>query len=164
MDGLEVCEKIVKYNDTPIIVSSARHSLEDKVAALEIGADDYIAKPYDPQELYVRILALLRRYKKVLDPKKESKISLVIDSESEQVTFNGELLHLTSAEYDVLSELNRNKGSSVSREQIGASSELLENSSSKSLDVMINRLRHKMRDTDKQFIRSLRGIGYKLTF
>jgi len=164
MDGLEVCKKIVAYNDTPIIVSSARHSLEDKVAALEIGADDYIAKPYDPQELYARILSLLRRYKKVLDPKKEAKISLIIDAKSEKVTFNEEVLHLTPAEYDVLCELQRHKGSPVSREQILSSSELLENSSPKSLDVLINRLRQKMRDSDKQYIRSLRGIGFKLTF
>ncbi len=162
MDGLEVCQKIVKYNDTPIIVSSARHNLQDKVAALGYGADDYI-KPYDPQELYARILSLLRRYKKVHDPKEEAKAELLIDDSNEKVTFNGEILLLTPAEYEVLRELYRHKGAIVSREQIFGASTLLQESSSKSLDVMINRLRHKMRDSDKQYIRSLRGVGYKLT-
>ena len=73
MDGLEVCKKIVQYNDTPIIVSSARHDLTDKVSALQIGADDYLAKPYDPQEMYARIISLLRRYKKVHDPERRRK-------------------------------------------------------------------------------------------
>ncbi len=163
MDGLEVCQKIVKYNDTPIIVSSARHNLQDKVAALGYGADDYIAKPYDLQELYARILSLLRRYKKVHDPKEEPKVQLLIDDLSEKVTFNGEPLLLTPAEYEVLRELSRHKGSIVSREQIFGASRLLQEGSSKSLDVMINRLRHKMRDSDKQYIRAIRGEGYKLT-
>ena len=160
MDGLDVCKKIVKYNETPIIVSSARHDLKDKVSALEFGADDYLAKPYDPQEMYARILSLLRRYKKVHNPQEQKQNTLTINKSLEQVTFNDELLHLTPAEYALVCELYANKGSIVSREQILGSSNLIKESS---LDVMINRLRQKMRDSEKLFIRSLRGVGYKLT-
>jgi len=160
MDGLEVCKKIVKHNETPIIVSSARHDLKNKVSALEYGADDYLAKPYDPAEMYARILSLLRRYKKVHTPNEKQKVTLCIDKTLETILFNNELLNLTPSEYAIMRELYSNKGSSVSREQIIASSKLIKE---KSLDVMINRIRQKMRDTDKKYISSIRGIGYKLS-
>jgi len=159
MDGLDVCQKIVKYNDTPIIISSARHELQNKVDALGYGADDYLAKPYDPQEMYARILSLLRRYKKINTPLEKDKNVLAIDKELKTVTFNDELLNLTPAEYDVMYQLNLNKGSLTSREQILGSSSLIKD---KSLDVIINRLRQKMRDENKSFIRSVRGMGYIL--
>ena len=64
MDGLEVCKEVVSKYDIPIIISSARSDLTDKVIGLQLGADDYLPKPYDPQEMYARIMSLLRRYKK----------------------------------------------------------------------------------------------------
>jgi two-component system OmpR family response regulator len=160
MDGLEVCKKIVQYNDIPIIVSSARHNIIDKVTALEIGADDYMAKPYDPNELYARIISLMRRYKKISLLNNQAR--LTIDINTEYVNFNNETLLLTPAEYDVLSELNRHKNSVISREQIIGSSNILQDSSPKSLDVLINRLRRKMRDKNREYIRTIRGTGYKL--
>lgn len=67
MDGLEICKEIrLKNNDIPIIISSARSDLEDKIIGLELGADDYLPKPYEPKELYARIMSVLRRYKKEL--------------------------------------------------------------------------------------------------
>ena len=162
MDGLAVCQKIVQYHDVPIIISSARSDIEDKVKALEIGADDYLPKPYDPKEMYARILSLLRRYKKVHDPKATPEAKMLHDEQKEQFHFEKELLQLTQAEYDVLKELMRNKGNTVSREQILASSNVMEDSTPKSLDVIINRLRGKIRDSEKQYLRSVRGIGYKL--
>jgi len=161
LDGMEVCEEIIQKHDTPIIISSARSDLRDKVAALELGADDYLAKPYDPQEMYARIISLLRRYKKVQEPKEVGN-TIEIDFEKEEVLFNGEELLLTQGEYEVLSELYRSKNSSVSREQILFSSNSLDENSPKTLDVIINRLRRKLRDEKKQIIRSLRGMGYKL--
>ncbi|MGB5965284.1 MAG: response regulator transcription factor [Sulfurimonadaceae bacterium] len=162
MDGLEVCKKIVQYHDTPIIISSARHDITDKVAALQIGADDYLPKPYDPQEMYARIISLLRRYKKVHNPEGKEELLLSVDDEKEQIHFNGELLQLTPGEYDVLHELFQHKSNTVSREQIMFSSTVLRESSSKTLDVMVNRIRQKMRDVNKEYIRSVRGVGYKL--
>lgn len=71
MDGLEVCKEVVKKYDIPIIISSARSDLSDKVAGLQLGADDYLPKPYDPGEMYARIISLLRRYKKINDTKEQ---------------------------------------------------------------------------------------------
>ena len=159
MDGLDVCKKIVKYNDTPIIISSARHDLKNKVAALEHGADDYLAKPYDPQEMYARILSLLRRYKKVHNPDLEKKVTLCIDKVLETITFNDEPLHLTPAEYSVMYELYTNRGANVSRDQLVGSSSLIHD---RSLEVIISRLRQKMRDSDKKYLSSIRGVGYRL--
>ena len=65
MDGLEVCREVRAKHDIPIIISSARGDIGDKVAGLQIGADDYLPKPYDPQEMHARIISLLRRYKKI---------------------------------------------------------------------------------------------------
>jgi len=162
LDGMEVCQKIIDYHDIPIIISSARNGVSDKVAALELGADDFLAKPYDPQEMYARIISLLRRYKKVLEPKDTSN-KIEIDLLKDEVLFNGELLLLTQAEYEVLLELFRNKNSNVSRDQILFSAESLDENSPKTLDVIVNRLRRKLRDDDKQIIRSIRGVGYKLS-
>ncbi len=162
MDGLDVCKKIVQYHDIPIIISSSRSDLKDKVEALGIGADDYLLKPYDPNELYARILSLLRRHNKGTKVEEKKCDSISIDPEREVVVFNEKELTLTQAEFDVLKELIRNLGNSVSREQILASSYVMEDSTPKSLDVIINRIRSKMGDTDKRFIKSVRGIGYKL--
>ena len=161
MDGLEVCKKIVEHHDTPIIISSARSDLTDKVSALQLGADDYLPKPYDPQEMYARIISLLRRYKKANTPE-ESSALFEIDKTKELIAYNKTYLDLTPAEYDVMRELIHHLGSTVSREQILNASMALDDASSKSLDVIINRLRHKIEDTDKRHIRSVRGIGYKL--
>ena len=161
MDGLEVCKKIVEHHDTPIIISSARSDLTDKVTALQLGADDYLPKPYDPQEMYARIISLLRRYKKV-NLEEDEKSLFEIDKSKELISFNKNYLDLTPAEFEVLSELIHHLGSTVSREQILNSSMSLDDTSSKSLDVIINRLRHKIDDTQKRYIRAVRGIGYKL--
>jgi two-component system, OmpR family, response regulator len=162
LDGMEVCQKIIEYHDIPIIISSARDGVSDKVAALELGADDFLAKPYDPQEMYARIISLLRRYKKVVEPKDTSN-HLEIDLVKDEVLFNNEVLLLTQGEYEVLLELFRNKNANVSRDQILFSAESLDENSPKTLDVIVNRLRRKLRDDDKQIIRSIRGVGYKLS-
>jgi len=161
MDGLEVCKKIVEHHDTPIIISSARSDITDKVTALQLGADDYLPKPYDPQEMYARIISLLRRYKRV-NSQEEEKALFELDKTKELIAYNKNYLDLTPAEFDVMRELIGHLGSTVSREQILNSSMALDDASSKSLDVIINRLRHKIDDKEKRHIRSVRGIGYKL--
>lgn len=162
MDGLEVCKKIVERHDTPIIISSARSDITDKVTGLQLGADDYLPKPYDPQEMYARIISLLRRYKKINTEEEKSSASFEIDQEKELISYNQNYLDLTPAEYEVMRELIHHLGATVSREQILNASMTLDDTSSKSLDVIINRLRHKIEDTHKRHIRSVRGIGYKL--
>ena len=163
IDGLEVCKEIVKDYDIPIIISSARGDVSDKVIGLQLGADDYLPKPYDPQEMYARIISLLRRYKKI-NKDKEPKSDFRVDEKKELIFFKDTPLELTLAEYEVLKTLIKNQGFTVSREQIINSSLSLSDTYSKSLDVIISRLRSKLGDSSKssKYIRSIRGVGYKL--
>jgi two-component system OmpR family response regulator len=159
MDGLEVCKEVVKRYDIPIIISSARSDLSDKVVGLQIGADDYLPKPYDPQELYARIVSLLRRYKKV-NLLEEEKSILDIDTQKERVFLEGKELELTPAEFALMKILIKNKNVTVSKEQIFYSCNLFESGSEASLAVIINRIRKKL--ANKAIIKSVRGIGYKI--
>jgi len=163
MDGLDVCEKISKNYDIPIIISSARSDVTDKIMGLQIGADYYLPKPYDPKEMYAVIQSLLRRSKK--QNKLEEKGLFSFDRSKMQITFKEEVLILTSAEYEVLSCLIENENGIVSRDQIVGSCDSLSDSYSKSLDVIISRLRGKLGDDPKKpdYLHSIRGLGYKLT-
>ncbi|DAB41262.1 MAG TPA: DNA-binding response regulator [Sulfurovum sp. UBA12169] len=158
MDGLEVCKEVVKKYDIPIIISSARSDVSDKVTGLQLGADDYLPKPYDPQEMYARIISLLRRYKKIHE--EESRFSLTLDEAREQILFNREELDLTPAEYVVLKLLIQHRGNTVSKEQILYDSDVFQFGSDGSLAVIINRLRNKL--SDEVNIKTVRGVGYKL--
>lgn len=163
MDGLEVCEKISQNYDIPIIISSARSDITDKIMGLQTGADYYLPKPYDPKEMYAVIQSLLRRSKKSNKALDDSAFEY--DKKKMQITFNGKVLHLTNAEYEVLIVLIQNKNGIVSREQIVNSCDSLSDSYSKSLDVIIGRLRNKLGDDAKKpiFLHSIRGLGYKLS-
>lgn len=158
MDGLEVCKEVVKKYDIPIIISSARSDLSDKVTGLQLGADDYLPKPYDPQEMYARIISLLRRYKKIHE--EESRYSLMLDEAKEQILLNRKALELTPAEYVVLRLLIRHRGNTVSKEQILYDSDVFQFGSDGSLAVIINRLRNKL--SAEINIKTVRGVGYKL--
>lgn len=158
MDGLEVCKEVVKKYDIPIIISSARSDLSDKVTGLQLGADDYLPKPYDPQEMYARIISLLRRYKKIHE--EESRYSLMLDEAKEQIFLNHKVLDLTPAEYVVLRLLIRHRGNTVSKEQILYDSDVFQFGSDGSLAVIINRLRNKL--SAEINIKTVRGVGYKL--
>ena len=87
MDGLEVCESIRERQDIPIIISSARSDVTDKVKALELGADDYLPKPYDPRELEARIQSVLRRYEQKAKTKNENKSDFKCDKEAMTITY-----------------------------------------------------------------------------
>ena len=159
MDGLEVCREVVSKYDIPIIISSARSDLSDKVLGLQLGADDYLPKPYDPQEMYARIVSLLRRYKKVNNTQ-EPTFSLMLNESGESVTLHGEELDLTPAEFVVMRLLIKNRNSTVSKEQILYDSEVFEYGTDGSLAVIINRLRKKL--GDEVSIKTVRGVGYRL--
>ncbi|WP_104740838.1 acid response regulator transcription factor ArsR [Helicobacter bizzozeronii] len=170
LDGLEVCKKISKQKDIPIIISSARNDINDKVEALECGADDYIPKPYDPKELLARIQSLLRRYNKkpLAEGVAQPKNNLFrIDKDSREVYMKNKKLELTRAEYEILTLLISKKGYVFSRESIAIESESINpESSNKSIDVIIGRLRSKIEKDPKKpkHIISVRGVGYKLEF
>jgi two-component system OmpR family response regulator len=160
MDGLEVCEEVMQKYDIPVIISSARSDINDKVEALALGADDYLPKPYDPKEMYARIMSLLRRYAKSKNSEidaPKSDFSLKGDT----IYFNGEALQLTPAEYEVLSLLVKHQGITQSREQIiNTSGNMSIDSQGKSLDVIISKIRTKLGDNKR--IQAVRGVGYKL--
>mgnify|MGYP000302064755 CR=1 FL=1 len=159
IDGIEVCKEVVQKYDIPIIISSARSDISDKVIGLQIGADDYLPKPYDPKEMYARIISLLRRYKKI-NEHKETEYSLMLDKSKELVTLEGKVVDLTPAEYYVLSLLIENRGFTVSKEEILYGSNILTQGSDGSLAVILNRLRNKL--GSGVVIKTVRGVGYKL--
>ncbi|MDY0051656.1 MAG: response regulator transcription factor [Aliarcobacter sp.] len=163
IDGLEVCEKISKSYDIPIIISSARSDVTDKIMGLQIGADYYLPKPYDPKEMYAVIQSLLRRSKKTNKLEEESVFEY--DKSSLTIYFKKNELNLTHAEYEVMICLLKNKNTIVSRDQIVNECESLTDSYSKSLDVIIGRLRTKLEDDSKKpkYIHSVRGLGYKIS-
>jgi two-component system OmpR family response regulator len=162
MDGLEVCEAIRERQNVPIIISSARSDVTDKVTALELGADDYLPKPYDPRELEARIHSVLRRYDSKAEAEAEEAASdFVLDESAMQIKYKGRVLELTNAEFGILSYMVKKQGMVVSREDIIHNvSAINEDSSNKSIDVMVGRIRTKL--GDKTLIESVRGIGYKL--
>lgn len=164
MDGLEVCKRIINETDIPIIISSARSDLTDKVTALELGADDYLPKPYDPKELEVRIKTILRRYNHTSDEEKVLK-TFELNVEQHSIMKNGNNIHLTAAEYSILSLLIKRAGFVVSREDIFDEVAILssDDENSSSLSVIINRLRHKIEDNPKKphYLQTVRGMGYK---
>ncbi|MEA1917187.1 MAG: response regulator transcription factor, partial [Campylobacterota bacterium] len=163
MDGLEVCKEIRKICDIPIIISSARSDVNDKIEAFDYGADDYLPKPYDPRELEARIHSVLRRYStKTSGVEPETHLSdFHIDEASLSITYKDKGLNLTSAEYGILKLFVRKQGMVVSREDIIQNVKVInDDSTNKSIDVMVGRIRSKI--GNKKLIESVRGIGYKL--
>jgi len=159
MDGLEVCEEVVRKYDMPVIISSARSDINDKVQSFELGAYDYLPKPYDPKEMYARIMSILNRLNKG-----EGKASLPqsdFEIKGDTIYFKGTALSLTPAEFEVLSLLVKNQGITQSREQIiNTSGTMSIDSQGKSLDVIISKIRTKLGDNKR--IQAVRGVGYKL--
>jgi len=165
MDGLEVCKAILKEQDIPIIISSARSDITDKVTALQIGADDYLPKPYDPRELEVRIKTILRRLNKSQTPLHELSKDFTYNEEKKEILKRGEYIKLTAAEYEVLLLLLKREGFVVSRDDIFENSDLLNSDYDNigSLAVIINRIRQKIEDNPKhpKYLHTIRGMGYK---
>lgn len=163
LDGLDVCKEISKKYDIPIIISSARSDVTDKIIGLQLGADYYLPKPYDPKEMYAVIQSLLRRSKKA-NLKKDSLSDFEYDLKNQKIFFKEKELILTHAEYQILATLLKNKNGIVSREQIVNSCSSISDTYSKSLDVIIGRLRLKLNDNSKNpnHLISIRGLGYKL--
>jgi len=164
MDGFEVCKNIRKVHSIPIIMLSARGDSEDKIKGLDLGADDYIAKPFQPRELLARIHSLLRR---VSDEKKISiKGFFEVDELHREIKMKGELLQLTNKEYELLSLLVFNPGVIYTRDDLlreikGVEAKLF----SRSIDILISRLRNKIeKNTESpEYIKTIWGKGYIFT-
>ena len=157
MDGLEACEELGRKYNIPIIISSARSDISDKVESLRLGADDYLPKPYDPKELHARILSLLRRYNK---EGKNSEPQSDFVTKGDTIYYKGNALQLTPAEFEILTQLVAKQGIALSREQLINASTTMSDSAQKSLDVIISKIRAKLGDS--KMIQAVRGIGYKL--
>ena len=164
MNGFEVCKNIRKVHSIPIIMLSARGDSEDKIKGLDLGADDYIAKPFQPRELLARIHSLLRR---VSDEKKISiKGYFEVDELHREIKMKGELLQLTNKEYELLSLLVFNPGVIYTRDDLlreikGVEAKLF----SRSIDILISRLRNKIeKNTESpEYIKTIWGKGYIFT-
>ncbi len=161
MDGFDVCKKIREMSDVPIIISSARGDIGNKIHGFEIGADDYLAKPYEPRELVLRIDALLRRGKSVQSIQKISDFE--IDEASMSVRLEDFPIDLTRVEYQILLYLLRNRGKVLSREQIAGAAGLDYDAKERTVDMHISNIRQKIDDDAKhpKYIKSVWGIGYK---
>jgi DNA-binding response OmpR family regulator len=170
VDGFEVCRRIRAASElaaVPVIMLTARGDDVDKIVGLELGADDYLAKPFNPRELLARIRAVLRRGRAAATaPARFRAGRLEIDFDAREVTVGGKRQALTSYEFDVLAVLARAAGRVLSREQLldrlrGAEYEAFD----RSIDVHISRLRQKLGDDAKrpQLLKTIRGAGYMLT-
>lgn len=162
LDGRVVCQNLRATSSVPIIVVTARQDEIDRVMLLELGADDYVVKPFGFRELVARIRAVLRRA--AAQPSDTEPIEwgeLKIDPRIRNVEFNGKTVELTPKEYDLLAALATDPGAAVTREQL-INNVWDENwwGSTKTLDVHIASLRKK---TDPTLIQTIRGVGFRLT-
>lgn len=161
MDGLEICRLIRQESSIPIIISSARSDMRDKKSAFTNGADDYLPKPYDPDELLFRIDAIMRRIHPEMPA---ARYPFEIAEERREITRNGQQLRLTPAEYEIVAYMIRKDRSVISREELLLNIISIKYESSlKSIDVIMGRIRQKIGDDTKnpRYIVSVRGIGYK---
>lgn len=161
MDGMEICRLIRQESAIPIIISSARSDIRDKMMGFSRGADDYLPKPYDPQELIFRIDAIMRRLHPTL-PKKFTPFE--VDENRHEITRHGTLLRLTQAEYDIVLYMIKKDRYAISREELLMNIGSIKfESSLKSIDVIMGRIRQKIGDDPKNphYIVSVRGVGYK---
>ncbi len=162
MDGFDVCKKIRQKSQIPIIISSARGNIGDKVAAYEYGADDYLAKPYEPKELILRINAILRRAE--VRPNISKIGEFEVDVSKMEISQDGQALILTRIEYEIFFLLLKNREKILSREAIAQflGSEHL-SIKDRAIDMHISNIRTKIFDDPKsaKYIKSVWGIGYK---
>ena len=163
VDGLDVCRTLRQRSSLPVIMLTAASDDLDRILGLELGADDYMGKPFNPRELLARIKALLRR---VQAPKTMEQLSfggLQIDTQKRSASYANENLSLTGAEFDLLNFLYQHQGEVVSRDAIcqalhGRNAQPFD----RSIDTNISRLRTKLNPIALDSIQSVRGKGYVL--
>ncbi len=157
--GMDLLKIFRQQGDTPVLVLSARQDTSDKVRALKLGADDYLTKPYWPEELVARVRARLRRPELRREDGRQKVGAIVLDGDARTVEVGDEAIELTKAELDVLLALARRPGSAMTRRALVEAA--LEQGSERTLDVHVSRLRKKLGTAGAQ-IATVWGIGYKL--
>ncbi len=165
MDGFEVCRNIRKTSDIPILMLTARGDVMDRIVGLEIGADDYLAKPFEPRELVARINSILKRFSNDGDETKQQSHllswgSLTVDKQTHQASINKKTLNLSTKEFELLLLLAENPDKTYSRDEImnelrGIDAELF----SRSIDILVSRLRQKLKPLT--CLQTVHGRGYR---
>ena len=163
MDGFEVCRSIRETSNIPIIMLTARGEVTDKVVGLELGADDYLAKPFEPRELVARIQSVLRRTQKLSDNQTLIFDRLTIDLDKRIARLDGNPVDLTTNEFTALALLARNAGKVLNRDQILQELRGMDcDAFNRSVDIAVSRLRQKLKDNPRspEFIKTVWGSGY----
>lgn len=159
MDGFDLFNKLKEIKNIPIIISTARGDIGNKIHGFELGADDYLAKPYEPRELVLRIESILKR-----NLTKSFKIGdFTIDKDNRTVLIDDYAIDFTKIEFEIFIYLVENKNKISSREQILNATSLDFNTKNRTIDMHISNIRAKIGDDSKnpKYIKSVWGIGYK---
>ena len=161
IDGFETCRRIRQFSEIPIVMLTARGEVMDRVVGLELGADDYLPKPFEPRELVVRIQNIFKRASTVITNSVYRLGELRLDVARKQLKRNDVEVAITAAEFGLLSLLVQNQDRVLSRDEImqalrGLDADIY----SRAIDVLVSRLRHKLQQPE--LIRTVRGQGYQL--
>ncbi|EUD11518.1 two-component system response regulator BaeR [Providencia alcalifaciens] len=164
LDGISVCRELRQFSDVPVIMVTAKTEEIDRLLGLEIGADDYVCKPFSPREVVARVKTILRRYQRSSTSANHHETQLIIDENAFQVRYGDKLLELTPAEFRLLKFLSDNAGTVFSRDQL---LDILYDDhrvvTDRTIDSHVKNLRRKLEslDNEKTFIRSIYGLGYR---
>jgi len=162
--GFEVCKEIRKTHTVPILMLTARGEVTDRIVGLELGADDYLPKPFEPRELVARLQSILRRSKETPSSERIKCGPLVVDLAKQTVLLGTEKIELTTMEFEVLALFLKNPGKVLTRDRILAKTHDLDwEAFNRTVDVLVSRLRQKLKDDPKnpRFLRTIWGKGYK---
>jgi len=164
LDGFQVLRKIREEHDTPVVMLTARGEISDRVIGLDLGADDYMPKPFEPRELLARVHSILRR---VNDPSSMVDIlefeDLIIDKMKQEVTLDTKPIHLSTTEFEALVLIAEHAGETLDREFLVENLRGIQwQSFDRSIDVLVSRLRNKLGETPDhtRFIKTVHGVGY----
>jgi len=163
IDGLEVLRQIRKRSNVPVIMLTARGAPSDRIAGLDTGADDYLTKPFGPDELVARIRAIMRRTTLASPPKSEALVIgvLRVDAGTREVALAEVAVSVTGAQFDILEYLMRHAGRAVSRDELTSILHQRESTPfERWLDVHVSQLRKKVESDGVERILTVRGVGY----
>jgi DNA-binding response OmpR family regulator len=164
MDGFATCRRIRETSRVPIVMLTARGGVMDRIVGLELGADDYLPKPFEPRELVARLQAVLRRGAAADEAASVRIGELEVSWETRRTRLAGRPLELTTAEFELLRMFVRSRGRVLTRERILETTRGLDwEAFDRSVDVLVSRLRQKLGDDPRRpaFIKTVRGLGYR---
>ena len=165
MDGLQVLRSIREHSEVPVMMLTAKGDVADKIVGLELGADDYLAKPFEPKELLARIQSILRRVKfsnSMID--RIEFDGLIVDKVKEEVILDGDVVHLSTSEFEALALFIDNNNEVLDREFLVENLRGIQwQTFDRSVDVLVSRLRNKLGETPNRtrFLKTVHGVGYK---